>query len=345
MALGWTTTRSIPRLRNYAEAKKWHDDVVPIRGDEHKTRPAGRRDQKWFSIWQGHHHEDFEFNRATNQREIVNYHYPEGTVHIGYGSGELKGRSPIVSYLPDGMVLINARGGWSNRLGASTRERVACLTGISISTYYYDEWVQASVYDRGVRVRGRWKLNRNEMNRFYRDADGAWVFANAKPYHTKTLNRQAHAEVLAPYKETLAYLRSTYNLTSGIQSPEELYIEVFGGKPGKRYGRDANGVYGYQEITVPDVPELPVAWRIRNEGLPEDIKSYLLTLLRSDDYSDRFKLYLWMMHRPMYQPTPSPADRVMEMLRHIHADQLFKYTEHFDGKVRRDRYRKYGTST
>lgn len=345
MALGWTTTRSIPHLRNYAEAKKWHDDVVPIRGDEHKTRPAGRRDQKWFSIWQGHHHEALEYNTTTHARETVNYHYPEGTVHIGYGSGELKGRAPIVSYLPDGMLLINARGGWSNRLGASSQERVACLTGISIYTYHYDEWVQARVYDRGVQVHGYWKLNRKEMNRFYRDTDGTWVFANAKPYHTKTLNRQAHAKVLAPYKETLAYLRSTYSLTSGVQSPEELYVEMFGGKPGRRYGRCADGSYGYQEVIVPNVPELPGPWQINHGGFPEDIKDQLLTLLRSSDHADRFKLYLWMTYRRTYYATPHPVERTMEMLRHIHADQLFKYTEHFDGKVRRDRYRKYGTPT
>ena len=52
MALAWDTYRAIPMLNNYAEAKQHHDNIVPIRGDQHKLRPVGRRDQKWFNIWE-----------------------------------------------------------------------------------------------------------------------------------------------------------------------------------------------------------------------------------------------------------------------------------------------------
>lgn len=52
MAISWDTYYAIPSLKNYTEAKEHHDRVIPIRGDLHNTRPCGRRDQKWFSIWE-----------------------------------------------------------------------------------------------------------------------------------------------------------------------------------------------------------------------------------------------------------------------------------------------------
>lgn len=212
MALNWTTYRSIPRLNNYAEAKQWHDDITPIRGDEHGTRPCGRRDQKWFSIWMR-----------------------DKTVHVGYGAGELSQRQTLVAFDPNGTITIHRRNRWTS---ASTNERLDRLLGGGFRTHQYDTWVRCKWLDNGVTRRGWLPLKSNgerkwdaedAVSTFVRDSAGDLVYLNYTYPVIHKPNKVRLKEAFAPYAEFVKFVEGLAKLQGGrLDFTEETRAEFFG---------------------------------------------------------------------------------------------------------------------
>ena len=202
MAINWTTYRSIPFLKDYSAAKQWHDDVVPIRGDEHKTRPCGRRDQKWFSIWEA-----------------------EGAIHVGYGSGELDKRTKLVTFQKSGTILLHR----PYRYGASTHDRLFALLGPSIHTHQYDSWVYCTYFDNGERRDG-WLPLHAKVTNFVRDGERGLVFIDYKFPVTHTMNKEKLKEVLRPFVPFLTYVEGLAKLQGNIapKFEAETVAEIFG---------------------------------------------------------------------------------------------------------------------
>lgn len=82
--LNWRTYGALPQLRSYAAALKHFENVVPIRGDADGTKPVGRRDQKWLSIYVRDTDKAVCIGstwRKHKQKALLAYH-PDGRVAI-----------------------------------------------------------------------------------------------------------------------------------------------------------------------------------------------------------------------------------------------------------------------
>lgn len=201
MALAWSTYRAIPFLRDYAAAKEWHDDVKPIRGDEYATRPAGRRDQKWFSIWE-----------------------TKDAIHVGYGAGVLADRNPIVTYQKSGSIIVTP-----HYRGASTNERLSRLTGETFKTHQYDTWVRCSFFDNGEKRHGWLPLRGNGPNMLVRDGDSALTFINYTFPKTHKIDKEKMKAKLEEYQPFLQYVQGIWKLGDGrLNFEEETRREAFG---------------------------------------------------------------------------------------------------------------------
>lgn len=200
MALSWSTYRAIPFLRDYAAAKEHHDNIKPIRGDEHATRPVGRRDQKWFSIWES-----------------------KDAIHVGYGAKALDGRNPIVTYQKSGSIIVTP-----HYRGASTNERLSRLTGETYKTHQYDTWVRCSFFDNGEKRHG-WLPMRDGPNMLVRDGDSGLTFINYTFPKTHKIDKEKMKAKLEEYQPFLQYLRGLWKLADGaLRFEEATAIECFG---------------------------------------------------------------------------------------------------------------------
>ena len=307
MALGWRTYRSIPRLGNYAEAKRWHDDVAPIRGDEHGTRPVGRRDQKWFSIWM-----------------------EGGTVHVGYGNGELSKRQTLVAYHPGGTIAIHRRNRWSS---ASTNERLGRLLGGNFRTHQYDMWVRCKWFDNGTVRSGYLPLKSNgerkwdatdAVSTFVRGEGGELVYLNYTYPVTHKPNKVRLKEALAPFVPFIQFVEGLRKLQGGdyLTFTQETRAEFFGW---------ADGVdYRGQRRTNP-VPNLH--WG----DDPETLRAQFFAWARSDDPDDRMRAAITMVNN---NRQTTVYQFFTDML--LKADHSILDTEvHTDGRLVKDRYKRY----
>jgi hypothetical protein len=204
MALAWETYRAIPTLNNYAEAKAWYDNTAPIRGDKHNTKPVGRRDQAWFSIWES-----------------------KDAIHVGYGRREIKDRTPIVTYKKEGSIILSM-----GYRGASNNERLQRLLGVAFQTYQYDTWVNCAYYENGETKYGWMPIKPSHKAMFVRDGT-ALVFVNYKYPTTHKINKERMKAFLDDYKPFLTYISGLHKLhrDERMRFSEETKLEAFGVNP------------------------------------------------------------------------------------------------------------------
>lgn len=204
MALAWETYRAIPTLNNYAEAKQYHDNTTPIRGDKHNTRPVGRRDQAWFSIWES-----------------------KDAIHVGYGRREIKDRTPIVTFKKEGSIILSM-----GYRGASNNERLNRLLGVAFQTYQYDTWVNCAYYENGETKYGWMPIKPNQKAMFVRDGT-ALVFVNYKYPVTHKVNKERMKAKLGEFDTFLKYLNGLHKLhgEERMRFSEETKVEAFGVNP------------------------------------------------------------------------------------------------------------------
>ena len=186
--LNWKTYGALPRLRNYAEALAHFNHVVPIRGDADKTKPAGRRDQKWLSIY---------------MRE-------DKSVCIGNMWNKER---PLLAYHIDGRVVIQTN------LGASCRERIQRISGLNIQRKTNNDWVRAVTYVDGAEVVGEYPLNITWQNKreavfILRGDTFSPIYLNPMPVYKYLMNKQAKAKLTKKYKPFMAYVEAMSKLSA-----------------------------------------------------------------------------------------------------------------------------------
>jgi hypothetical protein len=260
MAINWETYRSIPLLQDYAAAKKWHDSLVPIRGDEYKTRPAGRRNQKWFSIWEA-----------------------EGAIHVGYGCGPLDKRTKLVTFEPSGSIVLTP----SRHRGAATHERLSKLLGETFQTHQYDTWVNCAFFDNGVYRRGWLSLPNEQPAIFMREGPNDLVFVNYKFPVTHHVSKDKAKEVLRPFVPFLTYLEGIAKL-QGRALPEfsqETKAEVFGWRDGP----------AWSAYPAPNLPP-NLFWGSEVDRYRADF----FDLATSDDHMDKLRAAITLCHNTQW---------------------------------------------
>lgn len=311
MAISWDTYYALPHLKNYIEAKEHYDRVIPIRGDENKTRPAGRRDQKWCSIWQ------------TEDKSIV----------IGYGSGELKQRKPFISFQPSGTITLHNFGRFSS---ASTNERMQRILGTAVQTHQYDTWVQCSWYDNGVRRKGYLPLHRNhkadwhdkegKSSVFVREKDGELVYLNYVYPVTHKLNRPAINVALEPAKPFLNWVSAMIKLqgTGRLEFTAETQAEYFGWSNWK----------DWRGVEQPNNPPSILGWaRDRDEN-----RARFTQWVQGDSVDDWMRAALTLQY---YHDANNPRDCLIDMAIKDDPDNLLIAQVHTWGHKVTDRYKKY----
>jgi len=295
MAISWSTFGTIPTLLSYAEAKKHHDDVVPIRGDEHKTRPCARRDQKWFSIWEA-----------------------EGAIHVGYGSHAHEGRQKLVTFEPSGTVTLSAKG-----RSAATNERLSKLLKTTFQTHQYDTWVQCSFFDNGEHKRGLLPLRRDAPSTFMRDKEYGLTFVNYKFPVTHRINKAKLKEVLRPMMPFLSYME-------GLAKLQERAAPVF-------TAETIAEVYGWADAPYGQRANSPPSLRWGNEV--KQNREEFFRLVVSDDHEDRFKAAIMLSYHTYYNV--GIRETLMEQIMRDKAKGIFDQKEHRDGRLVKDRYRRF----
>ena len=185
--LNWKTYNALPRLSSYEAALNHWDKTIPIRGDKDGTKPVGRRDQKWLSIY-------MREDRA-----------------ICIGSVWRK-ENPLLAYYPDGRV------GIEQQIGASCRERIQRIAGLNIQRRHNEDWVSAAVHVDGEEVAGKYPLqlryNSPRKVFFILRENATALYINPVPVYKHTINRQVNVEITTRYKPFLAYVEAMSKLSA-----------------------------------------------------------------------------------------------------------------------------------
>lgn len=309
MAINFNTYYAIPRLYTYVEALTHYTKTKPIRGDANETRPCGRREQPWFSIWQDD---------------------KDKSIHVGYGRGELSSRQTIVQYHASGVISVRRRNRWGS---ASTNERMQRLLGVTFKTHQYDTWVKCAWYDNGE-LRSGWLPTQNNNQRkwdgddavsnFVRGEGDNLIFLNYTYPVTHKLNRAALKEVMRPYQPFLAYVEGIRKLQGGdgrLFFPKEVYAEYFGWS-------------GFKDWNGNDAPNYPGSLRY-SPTMEQNIKQ-LFAWMGTDDLDGWMKAALSLAQSGHHT---KPVDDVLAMVLRRDRDTVLEATVHKDGKLVKDRYR------
>jgi hypothetical protein len=187
--LNWSTYQSLPPLRSYAAALAHFNKVEPIRGDKDGTKPAGRRDQKWLSI----------------------YMRDDKAVCIGSTWHKGQGRA-MLEYHPDGRVVIGMQ------ISASCRERIRRIAGLNINRHYNEDWVHAVSHVDGEEVIGQYPLQLRYNNPrkavFVLREHDTPIYLNPTPTYKHIMNKQEKAKLTKQYKPFMQYVEVMAKLSA-----------------------------------------------------------------------------------------------------------------------------------
>lgn len=176
MAFG-ISTDGIRTLSNYKEASDWEAATKPIRGDANNTKPLGQRSKKHINI------------RKENDDIIVRLY-----------------RTDVVTYKPDGCIIINT-GGYNSQSTVAIMQAVLPW-GPRPHLRYGHFWVCGDYAEEGCATHtGFYRVNRqatlklNPVTRNYR-------ILNPDPVYTHSIDRKAKREVMKEYAAFLTYVKA-----------------------------------------------------------------------------------------------------------------------------------------
>lgn len=313
MALAYDTYYATPRLDTYADAKAHYDKVEPIARDPHNVRPLGKRKQPWITIWQD-----------PNTKAIV----------AGYGRGELSKRRPLVSWERGGVINIHRNTRFTS---AACNERIQRLLGTDVQTHQYGQWIRCAWYDSGVRNMGYLPVLPNVTARdwrspdqtasFVREASGNLVFLDYTYPVTHTLNKSSLKTHLEPYKGFLGYSRSMAKVFDGkdIIISRETCMELFGSTFSSWTKRDEPNHSGLN-LNYGEEKE-------RDRAIFDE-------WLRGDDPDNWIRAMVVLDEAYIAKGQPM-RERLTAWLLNTRPRDLLETTVHKDGKLVRDRYRRY----
>jgi hypothetical protein len=312
--LNWRTHGALPVLRNYNDALTHYNNVTPIRGDKDKTKPVGRRDQKFFAIWQG----------------------DDKSINIGYHWHKDK---PLIKFYDDGRVALKTH------MGSSCRERVERIVNIRLQRKHNRTWVQAKTYQDGEEVSGWFPISNTKDNwrsehreaLFVMHKDSIPTFLNSTPVETHVKDRQASKGIIAKYKPFRSYVENMAKLTDGrvpSMTPPELRALLDLSVDKQDVNRDVSlcPKYAYGDV------ERHAKYR-----------ALFFELLESSEPEDMYKAMLWVSasvngywHGNTEGRDIGSWRLAWERTLNIHhRATLFFKTQSRDGVIRPDRYARF----
>jgi hypothetical protein len=312
------TYYALPVLRSYADALAHYNNVTPIRGDVDKTKPVGRRDQKFFAIWQD----------------------GDKSVRIGY---RWHGDKPLITFYPDGHV------GLKTHMSASCRERTQRILGVRLQRKHNRTWVQAKTYQDGKEVSGWFPLSNPKENwqSAHREAllilhaQTPPTFLNPTPTDTHTKDRQASKAIIAKYKAFRSYVENMAKLTDGwvpaMPTPE------------LRALLDLNTDKDHANKEIHLCPQYSYGGDVERHN---KYRALFFNLLESGDTEDMYKAMLWVSasiggywggdaDRRRIDLWQLAFERTVSI---YHRATLFYKTTSRDGVIRPDRYARFFTA-
>jgi hypothetical protein len=197
--LNWKTYGALPRLGSYQAALKHFENVKPIRGDVDGTKPVGRRDQKWLSI----------------------YMRDDKAVCIG---SAWRMEKPLLAYYPDGRVAIETS------ISAACRERIQKIAGLNIQRFNNEDWVTATAHVDGEEVVGHYPLklryNSDRKAVFILRDMASHIYLNPVPVFKHVINRKENAKLNERYKPFIAYVEAMAKLSADAPDTDPWYRET-----------------------------------------------------------------------------------------------------------------------
>ena len=308
--LNWDTYMALPMLRSYADALKHFNEVVPIRRDADGTKPVGRRDQKWLCI----------YKRETDNAVCI------GSIWHKNGDGKA-----LLAYYPDGRVSIE------QSISATCRERIQRIAGLNIQRRHNEDWVHAATYQDGEEVKGHFPLGLGYGSprtvTFILREGATPIYLNPIPAVTHIIDRKNKAEVMAKFKEFVAYLKNMGKLMEGkLPRLEHKEMHAAFGVDIKDYRAFIlfKGYYGSQ------TDELATK------------REKLLALASSGDTEQMYQAMLWLSHVAVdnwrsrgYAPVSRCITMFEKAIMVQHKDEVLIRTEVRDGRIVHDRYASY----
>jgi hypothetical protein len=302
MSLNWSTYNALPLLRSYSAALKHFETVEPIRGDADGTKPAGRRDQKWLSI----------------------YMRDDKVVCIGSTWHKGQGRA-LLEYHPDGRVVIGMQ------ISASCRERILRIAGLNIQRHYNEDWVHAVSHVDGEEVIGQYPLQLRYNNPrkavFVLRQHDTPIYLNPVPTYKHTINRQEKAKLTKQYKPFMDYVEAM----SKLSADDTQY---------NQWSKESRDNPRLPAITPEERKEmcLPVHGSLRwsPEGQPQ-----LVSLVESGDTESWYKAMAWLTAGRWRLLLNEARLEVMHTMHRQYRDTLFIKERVEAGKCVYDRYGRY----
>jgi len=301
--LNYKTYYDLPILRSYEAALKHFEKVKPIRGDANGTKPAGRRDQKWLSIY---------------MRE-------DKSVCIGSAWRKEK---PLLAYYPDGRVAIETN------IGASCRERIHRIAGLNIQRKNNEDWVAAVSHVDGKEVVGhyplRLKYNSDRKAVFILRENATAIYLNPVPVYKHTINRKVKAELTARYKPFLAYVEAMAKLSA---DPTQ-----FGKWDKESMDNPRIPMVTLDQRDALGIPNKHLYSRYNNH---QDTLCQFLTLVDSGDTEDWYKAMVWLQVGYWKLLLNEAKTNFMHVVHRHNRDALFTEVRADAGKMVYDRYAMY----
>lgn len=301
--LNWRTYDALPVLRSYAAALKRWEETVPIRGDADATKPVGRRDQKFFSIW-----------KRNTDRAIC----------IGYSYWRDKGRA-LLAYYPDGRVAIE------QNISATCRERIQRIAGLNIQRKSNEDWVTAATHNDGEEIIGLYplKLRYNDPRKvfFILRENATALYLNPVPVYRHVINRKAKAEIMPRFKPFMEYVE----VMSKLSADETQY------SPWSKESRDNPRIPTgtMEERTAMGLPPHG-SLRWSHDKTPE-----FISLIESGETESWYKAMLWLGIGHWRKLLNEARLDVMHYVHIQYRDVLFTKVRVDAGNYVHDRYGQY----
>ena len=322
MALNWKTYGMLPRLRSYAQAAKDYENTAPIRGCEHKLRPAGRRDQKWFNI---------QRNEDT------------GVITLGYGQNHTDDYSTLLTYYPDGRMLMRGC------MTATCRERAGAITGINMQRMHNMNWAWATAYVGGEPVTNHFPMHslgtatkmREHRPTFILRPDATPIYTNPVPSIRHTIDKAGMKALREEYGAFITYMRSMGKLGDGMLprmswgETHDMLTEVPNYPNLKPDGTQGGIHLRARWLTPSQATDNPYSKK----------RALLFDLAKGDDTEKFYVAMMWLTSSVGYNwgtesttDAKNTIDQFEQLLIQHHADQALHREEIWTGGIVRDRY-------
>ena len=299
--MGYRTIEHVKQCFTYADAKYVHDKTKPIRGRSPEVRPLGaRRDADVYSV-----------RMSGENVEFVLY------------------KTPVVTYLPNGDVVIKTDG-WNSM---STHQFIEQVLGVKCYGARRNTIMEARSADGDVH---KYIIPKDKGITMIH-AGGNWRITQFNTIYEYRLNRKAANQMRKQYAGFLTYVRGMVSLRSEMVEP---------GRWARRQKPYAAVVIGQDEL-----PQLARA------GTIHGLKIEFAELLRADQPEDtrhlshnkafglavQWALSLSQRNSVNFGQVKLPADEVLglidELLLRMHAQEVLVWTELKVGQVPSGKYR------